>query len=231
MHAEAPPSPNRSSSRPGTAISRDPALCAAPEGEPADDPHRRSSRSAGREAGAPSVSIEVASPAVPAAWTAWLEEHVLRAMTLLAAAGDVRIRLAGDDEVATAHQRFLGVEGTTDVITFDLSEPDQADSARNNPRPRQLDVDLLVCVDEGLRQAAARGIAPQHELLLYCLHGVLHCLGHDDHEPEAHRLMHEQEDRILEQLGVGALFTTRELTHATTPGPAGQADRRAGAEC
>jgi rRNA maturation RNase YbeY len=35
------------------------------------------------------------------------------------------------------------------------------------------------------------------ELDLLVVHGVLHLTGWDDHEPEAARLMHEQERQIL----------------------------------
>jgi probable rRNA maturation factor len=173
-----------------------------PEGDSADEPHRPTPSGAGSA----SVWIDVASPKVAPAWTVWLTEQVTRALALLNVGGDVRIRLAGDDEVATAHQRFLGVEGTTDVITFDLSEPAEPDFDESQTQPRRLDVDLLVCVDEGLRQAAARGIPPQHELLLYCVHGVLHCLGHDDHDDEAYRAMHAAEDEILAAIGASVRF-------------------------
>jgi ssRNA-specific RNase YbeY (16S rRNA maturation enzyme) len=34
----------------------------------------------------------------------------------------------------------------------------------------------------------------------------MHAIGHDDHEPEAHTLMHAEEDRLLTRIGVGAIF-------------------------
>src|SRR6185369_8183115 len=97
------------------------------------------------------------------------------------------VRVVGDEEMAAAHQRFSGVAGTTDVLTFDLTEAGGA-----------LDVDLLVCFDEASRQAASRGHGVERELLLYVVHGVLHCLGHDDHEEAAAARMHAEEDRVLE---------------------------------
>lgn len=100
--------------------------------------------------------------------------------------------------MAAAHSGFLGVDGTTDVLTFDLTEPGQPD----------LDVDILVCVDEARRQGAARGHGVERELLLYIVHGVLHCLGHDDHDPSAAARMHAEEDRILEAVGVGPTYAT-----------------------
>ena len=72
---------------------------------------------------------------------------------------------------------------------------------------RCLDTDLLVCVDEGRRQSDRREIPLERELLLYIIHGALHCLGYDDHDQSEARAMHAREDEILESIGAGATFT------------------------
>lgn len=114
--------------------------------------------------------------------------------------GEVRVRIVGDAEMATMHEEYAGVPGTTDVLTFDMS----VDEDGSGVPP--LDVDLVACLDEAERQAKARGTTAVQELLLYSLHGVLHCLGHDDHEDTAYRDMHAAEDQILTAIGVGAIF-------------------------
>lgn len=121
--------------------------------------------------------------------------------------GEVRVRVIGDEEMAKMHEEYAGVEGTTDVLTFDMS----IDEGSGAP---DLDVDVLVCLDEALRQGAKRGHEhhPEHELLLYALHGILHCLGHDDHDDIAYRAMHRAEDDILSAIGVGPIFARRETT-------------------
>lgn len=113
--------------------------------------------------------------------------------------GEVRVRIVQDAEMAEAHVRYSGIEGTTDVLTFDLSEGASA-------RGGALDVDILVCADEARRQALEHGHGPVREMLLYVLHGVLHCLGHDDHSDDGFEKMHAEEDRILTAIGVGATF-------------------------
>lgn len=119
------------------------------------------------------------------------------------AAGQVRVRVVGDAEMAAAHDRHLGIPGTTDVLTFDLSE-----------EGAPLDVDILACVDEAARQADHRGLRVERELLLYIVHGTLHCLGYDDHTEEESRAMHAREDEILERIGIGATYAPRELNTA-----------------
>ena len=109
----------------------------------------------------------------------------------------------GDDEMASSHMRHMGVPGTTDVITFDLAEGRAASG-------EGLDVDLLICVDEAERQSARRGIDRRRELLLYALHGVLHCLGYDDTDEQASAAMHRMEDQTLSAIGLGPIFALAE---------------------
>lgn len=119
----------------------------------------------------------------------------------LGLSGEARVRIVDDAEMAAAHERFGGVAGTTDVLTFDLRT-----DAERAASPRTMDVDILVCSDEAKRASVARGHPAEHEMVLYILHGLLHCLGHDDHEEESCRAMHDLEDLVLETIGVGRLF-------------------------
>jgi probable rRNA maturation factor len=125
----------------------------------------------------------------------WLRRLLARGLVSLGATGELRVRVVGDREMAAAHERYKGVSGTTDVLTFDLSE-----------EPGAMDTDILVCMDEAERQATVRGHTPVEELLLYCIHGALHCLGHDDQDEAAAERMHRAEDELLELLGVGAIY-------------------------
>jgi len=125
----------------------------------------------------------------------WLLEAAERAGRELGAAGEVRVRMVGDAEMAAAHERYSKVAGTTDVLTFDLADG-----------PGELDLDILVCLDEAGRQGAKRGHEPRRELLLYIVHGMLHGLGYDDHDEADYAKMHEAEDRVLAAIGVGATF-------------------------
>lgn len=113
--------------------------------------------------------------------------------------GTVRVRIVGDDEMASAHERFCGVPGTTDVITFDLASGESADGA-------ELDVDLLVCVDVARREALKRRHTVEIELALYTLHGVLHALGYDDRDEASYERMHAREDEVFRALGLEDAF-------------------------
>lgn len=139
-----------------------------------------------------------------------------KAGRLVGGFGEIRLRLVLDAEMGKAHEEFAGVPGTTDVLTFDMTDPEAdpidaptvalVDGEIRVGRSRHVDADIMVCVDEGKRQAAARGHDLARELLLYSVHGLLHCLGHDDHDDDSFTRMHALEDAILTHIGVGAVF-------------------------
>jgi len=208
----------------------------------------------------------------------WLAERVRLAAAVLGVGGDVRIRVIDDAAMAKAHEEFAGVPGTTDVLTFDMTDPEEAgpqpgaegvlralgighralggegalpsdpdaqspmpdavlstnarppmpdassaappsrtSDSDNDRNPYSLDTDILVCIDEAERQSGGagadegaggggRGYPVEAELLLYVVHGMLHCLGLDDHEEAEAAQMHRFEDAVLEAVGVGRVF-------------------------
>jgi probable rRNA maturation factor len=105
------------------------------------------------------------------------------------------VKVVDDATMLKLHQHHRGDASTTDVLTFDASE-------RDGP----VDADIVVCADEAARRAAEMGHQLERELLLYALHGVLHCVGFDDRTPDDFDLMHAEEDRILTAVGVGPTF-------------------------
>ncbi len=128
----------------------------------------------------------------------WLTKRTSVAIQRMQTSGEVRIRLIDDNEMARCHQAHCDVPGTTDVITFDMSDGRDV-----------LDVDLLICVDEARRQSDLRGHPLEQELLLYAVHGMLHCLGYDDHDESDAAAMHQREDDILTGIGVGVTYASR----------------------
>ncbi|MGH7132078.1 MAG: rRNA maturation RNase YbeY [Phycisphaerales bacterium] len=159
------------------------------------DVNHHAPNAADAQGGSVAVALSDATGCVTAADQRWLLETAEHAGRELGAAGEVRVRVVADSEMAAAHERYSKVAGTTDVLTFDLSDG-----------PGELDLDILVCLDEAERQGASRGHEPRRELLLYIVHGMLHGLGYDDHDEADYAKMHAAEDRVLAAIGVGATF-------------------------
>ncbi|MEM8885477.1 MAG: rRNA maturation RNase YbeY [Planctomycetota bacterium] len=101
----------------------------------------------------------------------------------------VVVALVDDPTMAELHERFLGKQGPTDVLSFPHGE-------------------IVVSADTAAREAKARGIPPLHELVLYVVHGALHLAGYEDRSPKAARRMRQAERKILDELGYGDVFGT-----------------------
>ncbi len=150
----------------------------------------------------PSVaSVEIRCPASEGAEVdvAWIRDRADSVIRLVATEHDAAIdrctvRIVDDVEMSAAHERFSGVPGPTDVLTF------VSDSGGG------LEIDLLACLDEATRRVESFDHDVTHELLLYVVHGVLHSVGHDDHDPASHARMHAEEDRLLTEIGVGPVY-------------------------
>jgi len=144
--------------------------------------------------------------------------------TQLQATGSVRAKIVNDQQMTIAHQKFSGINSTTDVLTFDLTpqtpQPPQSEensSKSESPHSKNLDTDLLICYDQASRQAKIHHHTPTHELLLYIIHGTLHCLGYNDHTTQDYNTMHAYEDQLLTNAGIGPLFNPNNTTHTGDP--------------
>jgi probable rRNA maturation factor len=107
--------------------------------------------------------------------------------------------------MAALHEQYLDLPTTTDVLTFDLRD-DLSDTREGSA----VMLDTVVCADEAGRRAAELGHSVDHELLLYCVHSLLHVQGYDDGTRAAAARMHAREDGLLQALGVGAIYHGRQ---------------------
>ncbi|MBL8765031.1 MAG: rRNA maturation RNase YbeY [Phycisphaerae bacterium] len=133
---------------------------------------------------------------------AWIDAKVASVIGELGVTGRLEARLVRDAEMATLHERFGGVAGTTDVLTFDMRAVPGAAGC-------EIEADLVVCLDEAERQSLAHGHPREREVLLYVVHGLLHCLGYDDQDEDGARAMHAREDAVLAAVGVGPVYMPR----------------------
>jgi len=109
----------------------------------------------------------------------------------------VEIAVIGDQAMRAAHYRWKHSLAATDVLSFDLSD----DAGR-------IEGILLVCGETAQRESRRRGIPVVSELALYVVHGALHLAGYDDRRPRDFKRMHEREDELLEELGIGRVFAS-----------------------
>jgi probable rRNA maturation factor len=130
----------------------------------------------------------------------WIITQLVQLSIYQKLTGHMVISFTNDQGMSTLHKKHLNIDGTTDVLTFDLRDD------KNSP---VLEVEAVLCVDEAARQAKARGHETKLELLLYGIHAILHVTGFDDKTPAGHKKMHAEEDRLLQLLQLPPVYSKK----------------------
>lgn len=148
------------------------------------------------------MSIEVVNEsgvAVDEALIVSVARHALDSMGVSPAV-ELAITAVTLDTMSELHERWLDEPGPTDVMAFPMDE--LADDTR---RPDAPDIgpallgDIVLCPAFAKTQAAKVGHSLADELHLLTVHGVLHLLGYDHHEPEQEREMFGLQARLLRE--------------------------------
>ena len=98
----------------------------------------------------------------------------------------VEAAVVSDACIAGLHRRFMGLEGPTDVLTFDHGE-------------------IVIGAGTASANAALHGKALEEELALYIIHGLLHLHGFDDKEPADAAEMARTQESILRAVWPGGM--------------------------
>jgi probable rRNA maturation factor len=104
---------------------------------------------------------------------------------------ELGVHFIGAAEMTGLNERYLGHEGSTDVITFNHQEKG------GSPR---LCGEIFISVDDGLAYARRFGVRWPLEVTRYLVHGVLHLEGYDDMDPASRRVMKRRENKLLKAL-------------------------------
>jgi probable rRNA maturation factor len=147
------------------------------------------------------ISIEITSRqrilSVDPAWLARIVRAALGSAGIRRA--EIGVRLVDDAGIARLHERWLGIPGPTDVITFDLAAG--ADEGLHG--------DIAASTETARRLARELRWQPRHELAYYVIHGLLHLAGEDDHTPADRRRMRSRERALMAAAGLPAPPVTR----------------------
>lgn len=143
------------------------------------------------------MSIEVnneSGHAVDEAEFAALGRHVLDAMHLHPQT-ELSILLVTSPVMAELHERWMELEGPTDVLSFPMDE--LRPGSDGDPTPPGLLGDVVLCPEVAAAQAREAGHSTTEELLLLTTHGILHLLGFDHAEPEEEKEMFGLQRQLL----------------------------------
>lgn len=110
-----------------------------------------------------------------------------------------------DPAITKLNRRHLGKDNPTDVLAF-------VDGEDEDGRLRL--GDIAISAETARREAAARGVQFNHELVFYGLHGLLHLLGMEDDDDDDRAAMLRAQAKAMRDFGIdpgeGLLKTTEE---------------------
>ncbi len=109
---------------------------------------------------------------------------------------ELSILLVDEDTMAQYHQRYLGLPGPTDVMSFPMDE--LRPGREGEEPPLGLLGDVVLCPTVTAAQAAASGRTPETEADYLLVHGMLHLLGYDHAEPHEETEMFSLNDRLIQ---------------------------------
>ena len=123
-----------------------------------------------------------------------LASYVLEAMHVSPAV-EMSLIFVEPDAIAALHERWLDLEGPTDVMSFPMDElrPGSADS----PTEAGILGDIVICPEVAQAQAARAGHSSVEEMLLLTVHGMLHLLGYDHAEKDEEKEMFALQRKLL----------------------------------
>jgi len=123
-----------------------------------------------------------------------LTSEITSAAGLAAWHGLLSVALVDDERMQELHRDTMDIDEPTDVLAFPLTGGPETD-------PEAARGEIVISTDTAAASAAERGATLHVETLLYALHGLLHLLGHDDHDPSERERMQAEERRLLATLG------------------------------
>jgi probable rRNA maturation factor len=106
---------------------------------------------------------------------------------------DVTLQLTNDENIRQLNHAYRGIDATTDVLAFNQEFVD--------PETDRLYLgDIIISVQTAQSQAIENKHSLNKECTLLTIHGTLHLLGYDHHEPEEQDKMWTIQDKILNDL-------------------------------
>lgn len=132
--------------------------------------------------------------------------HTIEAAALAAlrhegvAAGELTVAIVGGAAIRRLNRDYRGIDAVTDVLSFGTGG---SPTVVGPPGAPPYLGDIAICAERADEQARDYGHSAAREFAFLTVHGVLHLLGHDHHEPTEERRMRAREEAVLAALGLG----------------------------
>lgn len=134
-----------------------------------------------------------------------LAERVLGRFAIEKSLDEVEVGVLWVDDVyiRTLNRDYRGMDCSTDVLSFALQEQSEDEpEVLNDPFKETLLGDIVISLETAERQAAEFGHSLEREVGFLLVHGMLHLVGFDHQEETERVLMRQEEEKILNLLGI-----------------------------
>lgn len=112
---------------------------------------------------------------------------------------EVSISFVDNEKIAELNERFRGIEGPTDVLSFECDNIADDMTAADGPNCPLYELgDIIIAPDVAAAQADEYGNSFEQEISLLLVHGLLHLCGYDHIEEAEAEVMEAREAEILD---------------------------------
>ncbi|MCD6358843.1 MAG: rRNA maturation RNase YbeY [Dehalococcoidia bacterium] len=115
---------------------------------------------------------------------------------------ELSVVITGDQLVRQLNEKYRGINETTDVLSFALTEDRESEEVDFIAPPDGVTHlgEIVISYPQTKRQAEEQGHSPKRELALLLTHGVLHLLGYDHNSDQQGEKMRKRERKVLSQI-------------------------------
>jgi probable rRNA maturation factor len=148
------------------------------------------------------INIDIKAPYRRRLTQKWLREVVDVTLSTKKIDRPVELSLiiTGDEEVHRLNRDYRGIDATTDVISFALSE--NTDDTKFITPPDRISRlgEVIISYPQAIRQAKENKQTIKAEIAWLVVHGLLHLLGYDHQDNASEAVMRKREDKILKEI-------------------------------
>ncbi len=119
---------------------------------------------------------------------------------------ELSVSITGDENMQALNREYRGLDETTDVLSFALTEENVNEGipAFVTPPDDLLHLgEVIISYPQARRQAGEDPVMLKKEMALLVVHGILHLLGYDHDEPDREAEMKAVENGVLSELKTG----------------------------
>lgn len=110
---------------------------------------------------------------------------------------EVSVSFVDNDSIAVLNERFRGLAGPTDVLSFECDNVEDECSSADRDDPIYELGDVVIAADVAEAQTRDYGTSFEEEISLLLVHGLLHLCGYDHIEDDDAVVMEGREKELL----------------------------------